>query len=78
MSQATVSDDVKMPLTSILMLLESLAKICMDYTQNKIIQVIVSQVNLLLCLFNDMIDLKLIENGHFETRKKEFRPLETF
>ena len=37
---------------------------------------IVSQINLLLSLVNDMLDLKLIDEGKFVPKKELFKPRE--
>lgn len=60
------------------MMSESLMKILLDEMQVKILLVIVSQVNLLLCYFNDILDLKMIEQGNFMMQKEVFKPIETF
>ena len=39
--------------------------------------IIVSQINLLLCLVNDMLDLKLIEVGQFSPKVDRFKPKDT-
>lgn len=36
-----------------------------------------SQLNLLLCLVNDVRDIKLIESGKFSPKMEAFSPLET-
>ena len=40
--------------------------------------VLITQVNLLLCLVNDLLDLKMIEQGKFVNREQIFNPNETF
>ena len=77
LSQMTLSQEVKTPLTSVLMLLESVLKY-VDKSKVSLVFAIVSQVNLLLCLFNDILDLKLIEQGSFVIMKEDFNPLVTF
>ena len=37
-----------------------------------------TQTNLLLCLVNDTIDLKLIEQGRFINQLEKFQPREVF
>ena len=39
---------------------------------------IMTQTNLLLCLVNDTIDLKLIEQGRFINQLEKFQPREVF
>mmetsp|Transcript_23563 Transcript_23563/g.31595 ORF Transcript_23563/g.31595 Transcript_23563/m.31595 type:complete len:132 (+) Transcript_23563:1308-1703(+) len=36
--------------------------------------IMISQVNMLVCLVNDILDRKLIELGQFETRREHFDP----
>ena len=43
----------------------------------KLINLIKSNLNLLLSLVNDMVDLKLIKEGQFSTNFKVFDPLDT-
>ena len=46
--------------------------------QREIVMTIISQLNLLLCLINDVLDLKMIEQGVFVARRQVFSPKETF
>jgi len=39
---------------------------------------VISQINLLLCLVNDILDLKMIEQNKFIKRIETFRPAQTF
>ena len=39
---------------------------------------VISQMNLLLSLVNDTLDLKMIEQGRFFSRKELFKPEEVF
>ena len=40
--------------------------------------VVISQINLLLCLVNDILDIKMIDEDKFIRREEEFCPTETF
>ena len=40
----------------------------------KILKLIISQLNLLLCLVRDVLDLKLIEQGEFQLQSSAFDP----
>ena len=42
------------------------------------ILVLISQINLLLCLVNDILDLKMIDQQRFVTRNELFSPTATF
>ena len=38
---------------------------------------VISQINLLLCLVNDILDLKMIEQNRFIKRIETFSPMQT-
>ena len=61
MSQVTMSHEFRAPLTSTLMMLEGMLAKLTDENLRKITLIVVSQMNLLLCLVNDLLDLKMIE-----------------
>ena len=61
LSQMTLSHEFRSPLNSCLMLLESLLMQVFDEAVRKMILVLVSQINLLLCLVNDILDMKMID-----------------
>ena len=44
----------------------------------EIIWLIISQVNMLLCLVNDSLDMQLIEEDKFVPKTQVFSPAETF
>ena len=44
----------------------------------KILWLIISQINMLLCLVNDSLDMQLIEQGLFVSKVDIFSPEETF
>ena len=66
----TLSHEFRTPLSSSLMILESMLEFSMQEACRRLILLLISQVNLLLCLVNDMLDLKLIEMGEFVSRKE--------
>ena len=61
MSQMTLSHEFSAPLTSTLMMLEGMLAKLMDEAMREIIFTVISQINLLLCLVNDLLDFKMIE-----------------
>ena len=65
MNQLTLSHEFRAPLGSTLMLLESLLRSVLDEAQRRIIVIVVSQINLLICLVNDILDIKMLQNGQF-------------
>ena len=40
----------------------------------EMLKLIIAQLNLLLCLVNDVLDLKQIERGEFEKKNSNFNP----
>ena len=63
LSQITLSHELRAPLSSILMILETVLQCLAKDALRETICVVISQVNLLLCLVTDMLDLKLLEKG---------------
>ena len=57
----TLSHEFRSPLNSCLMLLESLLMQVLEEALRKMILVLISQINLLLCLVNDILDMKMID-----------------
>ena len=78
LSQMTLSHEFRTPLSSTLMMLESLLRGIADEAQRHIVFMIISQMNLLLCLVNDILDLKMIDQDRFITRSELFNPNVTF
>ena len=78
MSQVNLSHEFRAPLTSTLMLLEGMLQTVFDEALRRVIFIVISQMNLLLCLVNDLLDLKMIEQGVFTDQVAKFKPLETF
>ena len=65
-SQTMLSHELRTPLTTSLMILESLLNTFnLSLPARQLILVIISQINLILCLVNDMLDLKLMDEGKF-------------
>ena len=59
--QMTLSHEFRTPLSSSLMVLENILLFPLEETCRRLILLLISQINLLLCLVNDMLDLKMIE-----------------
>jgi len=74
----TLSHEFRTPLTSTLMLLESLLISCQVESHRKIIRMVISQINLLICLVNDVLDLKMLDQDKFQKKVADFNPSETF
>ncbi len=60
LSQMTLSHEFRAPLSSTLMLLESLLASIDDEQLRQIIMTVISQINLLLYLVNDILDMKML------------------
>lgn len=41
-----------------------------------VLKLLIAQLNLLLCLVNDILDIKLIQVGKYELKQTKFRPQE--
>ena len=77
LSQMTLSHEFRAPLGSTLMLLESLLRTIVDEAQRRIIGIVISQINLLICLVNDILDIKMLQKGKFMTKNQAFSIIET-
>ena len=61
LSQITLSHEFRVPLTTTLMMLESLLSQLLENSLRQIILIVISQINLLLCIVNDLLDHKMIQ-----------------
>ena len=59
------------------MVLQTLLEMTKDEPRRKIILMVISQINLLLYLVNDILDLKMLDQNKFKSRKEEFNVAET-
>ena len=60
-----LSEEIHVPLTSTLMLLQSLSKTVVE-THKRLLLIVISQINMLICLISDVMDCKLIQMGQFK------------
>ena len=60
-----MSHEFRTPLSTSLMFLEGMIVNMKDPEQIRVITLVTTQLNLLLCLVNDVLDIKLIEAGKF-------------
>lgn len=60
------------------MVLENMLQYNLSESCHKLVLLLISQINLLLCLVNDMLDLKMIEVGRFVQRKEKFEADKVF
>ena len=75
--QMTISHEFRTPLTISLMFLENLLAEKLTESGQKLIKLITMQINLLLCLVNDILDVKLIEENMFVKKLEIFSPQAT-
>ena len=47
-------------------------------SHQRLVEIAITQMNLLICLLNDMIDYYLIESGQFKCYSQSFDPTELF
>ena len=59
------------------MLLDSTILSAVKEGQKNIIRVIIFQINMLICFFNDFIDVQLVHHGALEQLVVRFDPMET-
>ena len=78
LSQMTLSHEFRVPLSSILMILESLLESIFDEIMREKVCLVIAQINLLLCYITDMLDLKMLENGDLNSRSETFNPADAF
>ena len=72
-----MSKDFRQPLSNCLVFLQNLLSGNLTAQQIKVVNILIAQINLLLALVNDILDLKMIEDGLFEPKKQLFNPTKT-
>ena len=65
-----------MPIFDTLMVLEVIAKQVNEHIANKSLKMIISRFRLMLCVVNDLLDLKRIEQGVYMPNVESFSPSE--
>ena len=60
------------------MFLESLLHLQLKAQGIHIVKMVISQINLLICLVNDILDLKKIEEDKYTKKMEIFSPFKTF
>jgi len=66
LSHDKLSDSFSMPLSTILILLDRLQSELETEAQKHTVSIVYGQILLMLCLVNDVLDLKMIAGGHFK------------
>ena len=72
---STISHEFRTPLGTSLMFLENLMQLRLGEDAMSLINLVVSQLNLLLCLVNDVLDIKMIQSQKFQTKVEKFNPV---
>ena len=62
---STISHEFRTPLSTCLSFLDILVQMDLPLGTIQMLNMIIAQLNLLLCLVNDVLDMKLIEQGEF-------------
>lgn len=70
----TISHDYRAPLGTSLMLIEQLLNQQLSQNIIQILNLIFSQLNLLLWLVHDVLDLRKIQQGSYEPKHERFNP----
>ena len=75
---STMSHEFRTPLSTSLMLIEQLIhknSQNLDKSTLRIFNLIISQLNFLLCMVNDVLDLKQIESSQYQPKTEIFNPV---
>ncbi|XP_074280411.1 histidine kinase 5-like isoform X2 [Silene latifolia] len=73
---ATMSQEIKSPLTGVLGVADILSTTNMDRQQRELLNVMISSGDLVLQLINDILDLSKVESGVMRLEATKFRPRE--
>eukprot|EP00268_Persea_americana_P033653 TRINITY_DN33309_c0_g2_i1.p1 TRINITY_DN33309_c0_g2~~TRINITY_DN33309_c0_g2_i1.p1 ORF type:complete len:1044 (-),score=216.91 TRINITY_DN33309_c0_g2_i1:105-3161(-) len=73
---ATMSHEIRSPLTGVVSMAEILANTTLDQEQRQLLDVMLSSGDLVLQLINDILDLSKVESGVMKLEATKFRPRE--
>ncbi|KAK9097929.1 hypothetical protein Syun_024974 [Stephania yunnanensis] len=73
---ATMSHEIRSPLTGVVSMAEILANTKLDLEQRQLLDVMISSGDLVLQLINDILDLSKVESGVMKLEATKFRPRE--
>ncbi|XP_078163156.1 histidine kinase 5 isoform X2 [Carex rostrata] len=73
---ATMSHEIRSPLTGVVGMAEILANTNVDMEQRQLLDVILSSGDLVLQLINDILDFSKVESGVMQLEETKFRPRE--
>ena len=60
------------------MFLEQLMEKTLEESVRAVLVLIVMQLNMLLCLVNDVLDIKMISQGNYDSKIEKFNPKSIF
>ena len=69
-----MQNDIREPLSVVLMLLQSLLETIVVSKTREIVCTLISQVNMLVIFFNNTLDRRLIKLDKFSVETKKFAP----
>ena len=55
-------------------MLEQLMSLNLGKKATRVLELVINQLNLLLCLVNDVLDMKMIEQDKYEPKQERFSP----
>ncbi|KAJ4958124.1 hypothetical protein NE237_025235 [Protea cynaroides] len=73
---ATMSHEIRSPLSGVLSMSEILATTKLDQEQRQLLDIMISSGDLVLQLINDILDLSKVESGAMKLEATKFRPRE--
>ncbi|KAJ4758162.1 Histidine kinase 5 [Rhynchospora pubera] len=73
---ATMSHEIRSPLTGVVSMAEILANTNLDVEQRQLLDVMLSSGDLVMQLINDILDLSKVESGVMQLEEAKFRPRE--
>lgn len=73
---ATMSHEIRSPLSGVVSMAEILANTKLDHEQRQLLDVMLSSGDLVLQLINDILDLSKVESGVMKLEATKFRPRE--
>ena len=73
---STISHEFRTPVSTAIMFLETLMNITADAHSKKLLRIVTNQLSFLLSLVNNLLDVKMLEQGVFEPKLENFNPEE--
>ena len=77
LSPERLQTEVCTPLSSVLMILQSLMQVVAQMHARSLVLSVISQVNMLIFMFSNILDRRMIKLGEFRSGKEVFDPTKT-